>query len=110
MIKPITIVLYEQTQTGTDGFGRPIYTETAVNVDNVLVAPMSDQEVLDTLNLTGRRAIYQLALPKGDSHDWTDKHVAFFGEDWRVIGLPQEGIEANIPLSWNRKIRVERYE
>lgn len=110
MIKPITIVLYEQTQTGVDGFGRPIYEEAGVEVPGVLVAPMSDQEILDTLNLTGRRAIYQLALPKGDSHDWTDKRVGFFGENWRVIGLPQEGIEANIPLSWNRKIRVERYE
>ena len=110
MIKPITVTLYERSSEETDDFGRPIYTETAVQVPGVLVAPMSDQEVLDTLNLTGRRAIYQLGLPKGDAHDWTDKHVAFFGEDWRVIGMPLEGIEANIPLSWNRKIRVERYE
>ena len=110
MIKPITVTLYERTASATDEFGRPIYTETAATVEGVLVAPMSDQEVLETLNLTGRRAIYQLALPKGDAHDCTDKHVAVFGQDWRVIGMPLEGIEANIPLSWNRKIRVERYE
>lgn len=109
MIKPISVTLYTRTASSTDDFGRPIYTETSKVIDGVLVAPMSEQEVLDTLNLTGRRAVYQLALPKGDANDWTDKRVAFFGEDWRVIGMPIEGIEANIPLKWNRKIRVERY-
>jgi hypothetical protein len=35
--------------------------------------------------------------------------VDFFGHSWRVIGFGTEGIEANIPLSWNKKIMVERY-
>ena len=110
MIKCISFTLFSRSATAEDDFGRPIYTETPEVVDGVLVAPLSDQEVLETLNLTGRRAVYQLGLPKGDNHDWTDKRVRFFGHDWRVIGLPQEGIEANIPLKWHKKIRVERYE
>ena len=36
--------------------------------------------------------------------------VRFFGEDWRIIELPEEGIEKLIPLQWNKKVRVERYE
>lgn len=107
----ITVTLYDRTETGTDALNHPIYTETAVTVDNVLVAPMSDEEVLQTYTLTGRRAVYQMGIPKGDTHDWTaGKKVTFFGEDWRIIGLPQEGIEKLIPLSWNKKVRVERYE
>lgn len=110
MIKPISVTLYTRSATAEDDFGRPIYEETPEVVDGVLVAPLSDAEVLETLNLTGRRAVYQLGLPKGDAHDWTDKRVQFFGENWHVIGLPQEGIEENIPLKWNKKIKVERYE
>lgn len=110
MIKGTTIILYEQELTGKDAFNRPIYRETAVPVDNVLISPMSDTEVLDILNLTGRRAEYQLALPKGDGHDWTDKKICFFGHDWKVIGDVQEGIEGLIPLDWNRKIRVEKFD
>ena len=109
MLKGITVTLFETRQIGTDEFNRPILRETPVEVRNVLVAPMSDEEILDTLNLTGRRAVYQLAIPKGDAHEWENRRVRFFGEDWRVIGHPTEGISENIPLSWNKKVRVESY-
>ena len=110
-MKGITVTLYERTQTGADALNHPIYTETAETVNNVLVAPMSDEEVLQTYTLTGRKAVYQMGIPKGDTHEWAaGKKVSFFGEDWRIIGLPQEGIEYLIPLSWNKKVRVERYE
>ncbi|MCD7918459.1 MAG: hypothetical protein LUF84_08455 [Clostridiales bacterium] len=109
MIKGIPVVLYERTQTGSDPFNKPIYEETATTVENVLVAPSSEEEILDVLNLTGRKAVYTLGIPKGDTHDWEDKDVAFFGERWHTIGMPISGIDAMIPLSWNTKVRVERY-
>lgn len=109
-IKGITVTLYEETQSGTDGFGRPIYTETAIAVDNVLVAPASTSETLDTVNLTGKKAVYTLGIPKGDTHNWKDKKVEFFGETFRTFGEPLKGIEEMIPLEWNTKIQVERYE
>lgn len=109
-IKGITVKLYTQTATGTDPFGAPIYTETPVDVDNVLVAPTSSTEVLDTVNLYGKKAVYTLGIPKGDTNAWMDKKVSFFGEDWHTFGILQEGIEANIPLEWNKKVLVERYE
>ena len=77
MIKGITVTLYSRTQTGTDAFNAPIYTEEPVDVADVLVAPMSDEEILDTLNLTGRRAKYQLGIPKGDTHIWEGCVVVF---------------------------------
>ena len=106
-MRGITVTLYERTQTGTDAFGRPTYTETATSVDNVLVAPLSDEEILETLNLTGKRASYQLGIPKGDTHEWANRRVSFFGETFRVIGHPTEGIDDLIPLSWNKKVKVE---
>lgn len=109
-IKGIQVTLYAQTDTGeTDPFGKPIVTETAVSVDNVLVTPASTQEILDTINLYGKKAVYTLAIPKGDTNEWEDRRVSFFGEDWRTFGFSTTGIEDNIPLSWNRKISVERY-
>ena len=107
MIKGITVTLYERTQTGTDPANRPTYTETPIEVENVLVAPLSDDEIIQTLNLTGRRARYQLGIPKGDTHEWENCRVSFFGETWRVIGHPTEGIEALLPLGWNKKVKVE---
>lgn len=110
-MKGITVTLYDRTQTGTDALNKPTYSETAVAVDNVLVAPSASLEVLEQTNLDGRRGEYVMAIPKGDTHEWTSgKKVRFFGADWRIIEMPEEGIEWLIPLSWNKKVQVERYE
>lgn len=109
-MKGIPVTLYTKTETGRDAFSKPIYKETAVTVDNVLVEAISSTEVLETLSLTGRKAVYRLGIPKGDANDWTDKRVNFFGQDFRTIGIPVEGIEEMIPLEWNKKVMVERYE
>ena len=110
-MKGIEITLYSRTATSYDALNHPEYTETPVTVSNVLIAPMNESEVLEVYNLTGRKAVYQLGIPKGDENDWSaGLRVSFFGQDWRIIGMPQEGIEYLIPLSWNKKVRVERYE
>lgn len=109
LIKGITVVLHERTQNGEDAFGHPVYEENEVSVENVLVYPASVSEILDMQNLTGKKAVYNLAIPKGDTHTWQDNRVEFFGTSWRVIGFPQMGIEENVPLDWNQKWMVERY-
>ena len=109
-IKGIDVTLYEKTQNGTDDFNKEVFVETATTVKNVLVAPASAQETLDGINLYGKKAVYTLAIPKGDTLAWEDCRVSFFGQDWRVFGIPLEGIECNIPLAWNKKVTVERYE
>lgn len=110
MIKGIPVKLYERTLSGTDGFDHPMYAETPVTIENVLVAPASTTEILDTLNLTGKKAVYNIAIPKEDTHNWQDCRVDFFGQSWKVIGFPQQGINENIPGAWNQKWMVERYE
>ena len=107
MIRGTTVILLSKRQTGTDAFNRPIYTEDEIPVENVLIAPVSDAEILDTLNLTGRKAVYQLGIPKSDRNVWEGQRVRFFGETWRVIGKPVRGMNELIPLDWNLKVKVE---
>lgn len=107
MIKGISVRLHVKTAAQADAFNHATYTDSTITVQNVLVAPVSDEEILDTLNLTGKRAVYQLGIPKGDTHDWENTEVEFFGETWRTIGKPTEGIDAMIPLQWNKKVKVE---
>ena len=109
-LKGITITLINKVQTGTDPFDNPIYEDVEIEVDNVLVSPTSTDDIVNTMNLTGRKAVYTLAIPKGDTNDWENKEVRFFGERWRVIGMPLQGIDELIPLDWNKKVMVERYE
>ena len=68
-MKGITVTLYEKTIIGYDRIGTPIVEETPVQVSNVLVAPTSSEDVVEELNLYGKRSVYTLAIPKGDTHD-----------------------------------------
>ena len=113
-IRGRNIILYDKTQTGVDGFNRPIYTESPTVVENVLIGLPTPQEVIDTLNLTGKRVAYTLGIPKGDLHTWTDRRVElpadFPAGKYRTIGSPAVGQEELIPLAWGKNVQVERYE
>ena len=109
MIKGITVTLINKKEVGRDPFNRPIYEDVEIEVDNVLVSPVSTDDIVNTLELTGKKAVYTLAIPKGDENDWEDAEVIFFGQRWRTIGFPTEGIDHLIPLDWNKKVMVERY-
>lgn len=109
----ITIILIEKTQIGENSFGEPIYTETETEVNDVLVGEPSTDEIQNVQVLFGKRVDYALAIPKGDDHVWEDTEVilpAPFAGRYRTIGYPTAGIEANIPLRWNKKVRIERIQ
>lgn len=110
MIKGITVILYERTQSGVNDLNDAVYTETPVEVKNVLVTPVDSTEIVNSITLEGKKAVYELCLPKGDAHEWENCRVSFFGEDWIAFGFTREYIEDNVPLSWNRKVKVARYE
>ena len=109
MIKGITVTLIDNVKTGKDPFGNPIYEDKEIEVNNVLVSPTSSDDIVNQLTLTGKKAIYTLAIPKVDTHNWEDKKVRFFGKTWHTFGEPLEGIEELIPLDWNKKVTVEHY-
>ena len=106
MLRGIDVILYERHKTGEDAFHAPVYEETPVTVHNVLVG---EPDVVSELQLTGRRLAYVLALPKGDAHDWHNVTVEFWGQKFRTYGDVTQGIEALLPLPWNKKVKVERY-
>lgn len=112
MIKGITVQLVVKTETGTDALNHPIYKETVVEVNNVLVQPTTQEDIANTLSNYGKLASYILGIPKGDENKWEDTEVVLpepFEGRYKTIGYPQAGIEANIPLNWNKKVLIERY-
>jgi hypothetical protein len=109
-MRGITVTLHNRVQTGTDAFNRPIYEESTTTVDNVLIGEPNTEDIVNEMNLSGKRLAYTLAIPKGDDHEWKDAVVEFFGERFRTFGAPTQGIDHLIPLRWNMKVKVERYE
>lgn len=108
-MKGTTVQLVKTTQTGTDDFGVPIYSEELVNVPDVLVGSPTTDDVTSTLSLYGKKIEYVLGIPKGDTNDWVDAEVVIWGERYRTIGYPTTGEQANIPLRWGQNVKVERY-
>lgn len=109
-IKGVRITLIEKVEVGKDPFGNAIFDYKEINVDNVLVSPASTDDITNQLNLTGKRAIYTLGIPKGDKNNWEDREVVIFGKRYKTFGAVLEGIENLIPLNWNKKVMVENYE
>ena len=111
LLKGIEVILYQKTLTGKDAFNREMWEERPVKVQNVLVSPLSQsgEDIISELSLNGKKALYQLAIPKGDTHTWEDATVEFFGEKWRTVSFSTMGIDNLIPLDWNKKVVVERY-
>jgi hypothetical protein len=108
-MKGTTVQLVVKTQSGTDPFGAPIYTEELVDVPDVLVGSPTTDDVTDSLNLYGKKIEYMLGIPKGNTNNWTDTDVIIWGSRYRTFGYPITGEQANIPLRWGQNVRVERY-
>lgn len=114
-MRGITVTLYTRTQSGTDPFGAPVYTETAEQVENVLVGQPTTDDITTSTDLHGRRIDYMLGIPKGDTHDWTDARVSWTDAYGRTIvcktfGFPITGVEHLIPTPWHMKVRCHRIE
>ena len=50
-MRGITVTLHQKTQTGTDSFNAPIFVETDVEVENVLIGEPTTDQVVEDLNL-----------------------------------------------------------
>ena len=109
-IHGIQITLIDKQVVSVDPFGSPVVKDVEITIDNVIVAPATTEDVTSQMSLTGKKISYTIGIPKGDNNDWENKEVRFFGKRWKTVGIPLEGIEELIPLEWNKKVMVERYE
>lgn len=108
-IQGITVKLINKVASGKDGFGRPIYVDAEpIEVEDVLVGEPSADDITNALNLHGKYVKYTLGIPKGDTNLWEGK-VEIWGDIYHIFTKPTQGIEANIPLRWNKKVMVEEF-
>lgn len=113
MIKGIKILLAVSNGETINDFGETLKSCYYVPVDNVLVGQPDSTDIVSSTELTGIKTEYVLGIPKGDRHEWKNTTVILpepFAGTYQTIGDPVAGIEENIPLSWNKKVRIQRIE
>lgn len=109
-IHGVTVKLYTRSIITYDDLNAPVYDLTCTTVDNVLPGQPSSSDVIESVDLNGKRADLVLGIPKDDTHDWTDAVVEVWpGEFYETLGYPTTGVQDLIPLSWGRNIRAARY-
>lgn len=106
--KTESVKLILKVKSGEDGFRQPIYAETEIEVPGVLVETSGSQDELSSTDLSGKKHVYKLHIPKSDNHSWKDTYVIVRGHRCRTSGFEEEYI--NPPLDWNRHIIAEYYE
>ena len=109
MIRGCPVEIAVETVTGYDDFGAPIISEIFETVDDCLIGQPTSTEITDALNMYGKKLIYVIGIPKGDTHNWENVTVKFFGQTFKAFGFPTSGIQENIPLRWGANIKVEQY-
>ena len=53
-LKGIPVILIDKVMDGRDNFGHPVYHDVEIEVQNVLVAPTSTEDITNQMNLTGK--------------------------------------------------------
>lgn len=77
-------------------------------VNNVLISNGATTESAEMSESGGKLLTYTLAIPKYDTHNWTNRIIGFYGEKFRTTGFEIQGIEENMPLQWNKQIKVQK--
>ena len=106
----VTVKLYNRAVVTYDELNAPVYSFTCTEVDNVLPGQPSTSDIVESVDLSGKRADCVLGIPKGDTHTWADAIVEVWpGEFYETIGWPMTGVQDLIPLQWDRNVRAARY-
>lgn len=108
-MKGTDIQIAVNTVVGYDEFGAPIIREDFETVKDCLVGSPTSEQITDALNMYGKKLVYVVGIPKGDTHTWENRKVMIWGEMYQTFGFCMTGIQENIPLRWGQNIRVERY-
>ena len=106
-----TVELVNKIATGErDRTSRPIIVDSEpITVEDVLVGEPSSDDIVNSLNLYGKRVKYTLGIPKGDTNTW-EGDVIIWGKKYHIFTAPTNGIDANVPTRWNTKVMVEEFE
>lgn len=111
MIKGETVTVQTRTQGGVDGGNNPVWKWTDATVNNVLVAPGSRSDVVDSSRPDGTEIVWTLHFPKTFTGGLRNARVIVRGgAPLDVVGDPQPYTEANTPGLWNRPVEVGRVD
>lgn len=96
------------TATGTDAMGNPTYSEATINVDDCLIAPISEPSTArEQQAIAQSKDQVRIHLPKAFTGDVSDSEVDWDGKTFKLDSDSVVFMAGNTPTRWNRYFRAE---
>ena len=103
-----TLTFVKRTASGTDAMGNPTYTESDVEVDDCLIAPITEPaSAREQQAMAQSKDQVRIHLPKAYTGDVSDSTVGWNGKTFRLDSDSVKFMDENTPTRWNRYFRAE---
>lgn len=105
----ITLTFSKKTQSGTDTLNNPTYITTDVDVEDCLVAPITEPtSAREQQAIKQSRDQIRIHLPKDCTEDLSDSNVTYDGKVFHLDSDSVVFMADNTPTRWNRYFRAEK--
>lgn len=108
LMKGMTLTFVKKTKSSTDAMGNAVYTTSEIEVDDCLVAPITEPS-----NSREQQALEQskdqvrIHLPKTYTGDVGNSDVDYNGKTFHLDSSSIKFMDDNTPTRWNRYFRAE---
>lgn len=103
-----TLTFMKRTATGTDLMNNPTYSEVEVEVDDCLIAPITEpSSTREQQAMSQSKDQVRIHIPKTYTGDLSDSSVGWGGKTFRLDSDSVKFMDENTPTRWNRYFRAE---
>ena len=108
LMKGMTVTFTKKVAAGTDDLNNPTYTTTDVDIDDCLIAPITEpatareQQAMDQ-----SKDQVRVHLPKTTTEDVANSSFVYDGKTFEVDSDSVVFMADNTPTRWNRYFRAE---
>ncbi len=104
----IDLTFVKEMHTGTDELNNPVFTTAEFEVEDCLVAPITEPaNIREQQAMAQSRDQIRIHIPKLSNIDVSNSEVVYDGKVFRVDSDSVVLMAANTPTRWNRYFRAE---
>lgn len=103
-----TLTFVKKVANGTDSFNDPTYTTTEVEVEDCLIAPITEPATArEQQAMEQSKDQVRIHMPKASTEDVSDSDVVWDGKTFHTDSDSVVFMDENTPTRWNRYFRAE---
>lgn len=107
-MKGTTLTFVKKVANGTDSLNNPTYTTENIEVDDCLIAPITEPaSAREAQAMTQSKDQVRIHLPKASDADVSGSSVDWGGKTFTLDSDSVVFMDSNTPTRWNRYFRAE---